>query len=57
MFKMGEGEYREEMSDMKSIVLLMAEASVGEGSIGIKVSDSFWDDMEMFLISINPKLA
>ncbi len=57
IFKMGEGEYRKEMSDMKSIASLMAEAFVREGSIGIEISDSSWDNMEMFLISINPKLV
>ncbi len=44
------------MNDMKSIVSLMTEISVGKESIGIKISDSFWNDMEMFFISINLKL-
>ncbi len=57
IFKIEEGEYKKEMNDMKSIVSLMTKASVRKESIGIKISDSFWDDMEMFFISINLKLA
>ncbi len=41
IFKMRKGEYKEEMSDMKFIVSLMTEVSVGEESIGIEISDSF----------------
>ncbi len=44
------------MSDTKSIASLMIETSVGEESIGTETSDSFWDNVEMFLISINLKL-
>ncbi len=56
IFKMEEGEYRKKMSNTKSIVSLMTEASVEKESIGTEVSDSSWNNMEMFLISINPKL-
>ncbi len=57
MFKIEEGEYRKEMSDTKSITSLIAEASVRKESIGIETSDSSWNDIEMFLISINLKLV
>ncbi len=57
MFKIGEGEYREEMSDTKFIASLMTEAFVKKELIRIEVSDSFWDDVEMFFISINLKLV
>ncbi len=45
------------MSDMKSIVSLITEAFVREKSIKTETSDSSWNNMEIFLISINLKLA
>ncbi len=56
IFKIRKGEYKEEMSDMKSIASLMIKVSIRKESIGIEISDSFQNNMEMFLISINLKL-
>ncbi len=57
IFKIKEGEYREEMNDMKSIASLMAETSIKKKLIETETLDSSWNDMKMFLISINPKLV